>query len=87
MFPTDVPDQEYQVRVGSAVVTADGHTMGKVIAADPLTLTVEKGLLFKRDYLVPRSAINRYDPNGKGTVYLSLTQDQALTSGWEESPD
>jgi hypothetical protein len=73
--------------VGAAVVTADGHNIGKVVAADPLTLAVEKGLLFKRDYLVPRSAINRYDPNGKGTVYLSLTQDQALTSGREQPPD
>jgi hypothetical protein len=82
MFPSDVPEQEYQVRMGSTVVTADGHKLGTVIAVSPEALTVEKGLLFKQDFIVPRSTINRYDPNGDGTVYLTVTQDQALTS-WQ----
>ena len=87
MDSSDVPEQEYQVRVGAQVISADGHNLGTVIAADPLTLTVEKGLLFKQDFLIPRSALNRYDPTGDGTVYLTVTQDQALTSGWENVSD
>ena len=87
MFPTDVPEEEYQVRVGSQVITGDGHKLGKVITVQPTALTVEKGLLFKQNFLIPRSVINRYDPNGDGTVYLTVNQDQAITSGWTDVPD
>ena len=82
MFPSDVPEQEIQVRVGAAVITSDDKKLGKVRAADAATLTVVKGLLSKTDVIVPRHAVTNFDPDGAGTVYLSMTEDQVRTGDW-----
>ena len=32
MITSDIGEQEFQIRIGSKVVTADGHALGKVSA-------------------------------------------------------
>ena len=82
MEPTDVPEQEIQVRVGAAVIAADNKKLGKVRAADAATVTVEKGLLSKTDVVVPRHAITNFVPGGAGTLYLSMTEDEVRAGDW-----
>src|SRR5688572_21592606 len=42
MFPSDAPDQEYEIPVGSTVVTADGHPVGRITAIALEAVTVEQ---------------------------------------------
>jgi hypothetical protein len=86
MITSDIGEQEFQIRIGSKVVTSDGHALGKVSALLPDRFTVEKGLLSKRQTTIPRSAINTYDPDGSGTVYLKATQDDANADNWTVRP-
>ena len=82
MQSSDVPDRQYQVPVGAKVISADDHTMGKVTGSDTEKLTIEQGLLSKTEFLVPRIAISRYDPDEK-IVYLSVSKDDALAYRWD----
>ena len=76
MIAGDVPEQEYQTRIGSKVITADGHMMGTICTQSADRFTVERGRLFKRHCTLPRSAINTYDPAGGGTIYLTAKRDE-----------
>ena len=83
-----------QIREGDAVVTADGASLGHVIAFWPDMITpsyivVEGGLLIHHDWYVPTAAIAAYDPppNGDpGRVTLSATRGDVDASGWNEPP-
>jgi uncharacterized protein (TIGR02271 family) len=73
--------QQWQIREGTDVVGADGDKVGKVVAAEPNYIVVEKGFFFPTDYYIPTSAINNYDGD---KVYLSVTKDEALNQGWDQ---
>jgi uncharacterized protein (TIGR02271 family) len=49
----------------------------------PGYLTVEKGFFFPSDYFIPRQAIQSVQGN---EVYLNVTKDAALHSGWDQVP-
>ena len=83
-----------QIREGDAVVTAEGASLGHVIAFWPDMITpsyivVEGGLIIHHDWYVPATAIAAYDPpaNGDpGRVTLSVTRTDVDASGWHEPP-
>jgi hypothetical protein len=79
MITGDVPEREYQTRIGSKVITADGHTMGTICTQSADRFTVERGRLLKKHCTIPRTAINIYDPAGAGTVYLTAKRDEVST--------
>src|SRR5262249_4526230 len=58
-----------------------GKASGATASADYFTL--EKGLLFPRDYYVPMSAVSRIDPDG---VYLNVAKTDVKNRGWENPP-
>jgi hypothetical protein len=58
-----------------------GKVSGASASADYFTL--EKGMLFPRDYYVPMSAVTRIDPDG---VYLNVAKDDIKNRGWEYPP-
>ena len=66
---------------GNDVISADGEKLGTVAAIRGSYL-----LVFVEDYHVPRNAIARYDEEQEA-VYLNVTRDEALASGWEQEPD
>ena len=49
-------------------------------AAHPTHLAVEKGRLFHHDYRIPLAMVCNDEA---GTVYLSVTEREALAAGWE----
>jgi hypothetical protein len=73
---TSVPEQQYQIRLGAEVITADNKKLGKVRATDDQGLIVEKGRISKTELVIPRRAINSYSPENNGTVYLSATESE-----------
>jgi uncharacterized protein (TIGR02271 family) len=73
--------QQWQIPEGTDVVGADGDKVGKVVAAEPAYIIVEKGFFFPTDYYIPTSAINNFDGD---KVYLSVTKDEALNQGWDQ---
>jgi uncharacterized protein (TIGR02271 family) len=68
---------------GAEVFGADGEKVGTVATVYPGYIVVEKGFFFPTDYYIPRSAIASADAN---RVYLTLTKEAALTSGWDVQP-
>jgi hypothetical protein len=66
-----------------AVFDVSGEKVGKVSGASGDYFTLEKGLLFTRDYYVPMSAVSRIDPDG---VYLTVRKDDVKNRGWENPP-
>jgi hypothetical protein len=58
-----------------------GSVSGASASADYFTL--QKGMLFPRDYYVPMSAVSRIDPDG---VYLNVAKDDIKNRGWENPP-
>src|SRR5215203_2065661 len=68
---------------GAEVFGADGDKVGTVAAVYPGYLVVEKGFFFPTDYYIPLSAVASYDNN---QVYLNLSKDAALQSGWDAQP-
>jgi hypothetical protein len=76
---------QWRFKVGDQVVSADDHKLGKVCQVLPDTthpthLVVEQGRLFRHDYRIPVDAVCNYEA---GTVYLSLTKEEASNAGWE----
>jgi hypothetical protein len=77
-----------------AVVTADGASLGHVIAfwpdmITPTHIVVEGGKLIHHDWYVPATAIAGYVPpaNGDpGRVTLAATRDDVNANGWHEPP-
>jgi uncharacterized protein (TIGR02271 family) len=68
---------------GAEVFGADGDKVGTVAAVYPGYIVVEKGFFFPTDYYIPMSAVASYDND---QVYLNLTKDAALNSGWDAQP-
>jgi len=77
----DRTTQQWQIPVGTDVVGADGDKVGKVVAAEPSYIVVEKGFFFPTDYYIPTSAINTFDGD---RVSLNVTKDEALNQGWDQ---
>ena len=75
-----------RISAGDRVVSSDGKEVGTVAALHRTYLLVEKGVLFLTDYHVPYQAVDRYDAD-EGVVYLNVTGDEALNSGWDQHPD
>jgi len=81
----DTPMTQYQFRAGDDVIAADGDKVGNLADVYGTYLVVEKGFFFPRDYYIPFSTVANYDP-GNGKIYLSVTKDAALNSGWDQKP-
>jgi uncharacterized protein (TIGR02271 family) len=71
------------IMTGAEVFGADGEKVGTVATVYPGYIVVEKGFFFPTDYYIPRNAIASADAN---RVYLTLTKEAALTSGWDVQP-
>jgi uncharacterized protein (TIGR02271 family) len=71
------------VAVGDDVFGSDGEKVGRIAELYPGYLTVEKGFFFPSDYFIPRQAIQSVQGN---EVYLNVTKDAALHSGWDQVP-
>lgn len=75
--------EQHHLHVGADVFGVDGSKIGSVKTWNDHHLVVEKGLLFSTDYYVPFSTVTNYTEE---EVYLSVTKDEALHSGWENEP-
>jgi uncharacterized protein (TIGR02271 family) len=75
-----------QFREGDDVIAADGEKLGSIQNIGANYILVEKGFFFITDYYVPFSAVSTYDADD-GKVYLSVTKDEALNSGWDVAPE
>jgi uncharacterized protein (TIGR02271 family) len=82
----ETPMTQYQFRAGDDVIAADGDKVGSLADIQGNYLVVEKGFFFPRDYYIPFNTVANYDP-GDGKIYLSVTKDAALNSGWDHKPD
>lgn len=79
----DQTTEQFQPAEGMTVFASDGDKVGKVVAAQGNYIVVEKGFFFPKDYYVPRSAIVSQDGEN---IYLSMSKDEALNSGWDREP-
>ena len=79
----DRTSEQWTVREGTDVFSADDQKVGKVVAVQPTYLVVEKGFFFPTDYYIPTSAVANYDGD---KAYLSVTKDEALNQGWDSMP-
>jgi hypothetical protein len=73
-----------QIQVGHDVYGSDGDKIGSIAEVQPTYLVIEKGFFFPTDYYIPVSAINTVTNEG---VYLTVSKDVALNSGWDTIPD
>jgi uncharacterized protein (TIGR02271 family) len=74
--------REYQFHQDDQVYSSDGEKLGKLTAVGPNSLTVEKGWLFPTEYDIPLNAVENYN-EADGAIYLAMTKDEALNSGWD----
>lgn len=81
----DTTTSQYQFREGDDVLGSDGEKVGSVHSIGSNYLVVEKGFFFPTDYYVPFSAVSTYD-EADGKVFLNVTKDDALSSGWDADP-
>jgi len=72
-----------QISVGDEVFGSDGGKVGDVAIVYPAYIVVEKGFFFPTDYSIPYSAIAS---SGGRQIYLNVTKDEALHSGWDVAP-
>jgi uncharacterized protein (TIGR02271 family) len=73
-----------QINIGDDVYGSDGDKVGTVAEVQSSYLVVEKGFFFPTDYYIPTSAVASASD---GQVYLNVTKDAALNSGWDTVPD
>jgi len=76
--------QTAPINPGDEVFGSDGEKVGTVADVQPSYLVVEKGFFFPTDYYIPLSAVTLAEA---GQVYLMVTKDAALNSGWNVVPD
>src|SRR5690349_7482788 len=76
-------NQAADIAIGDEVFGSDGDKVGDVAAVYPAYIIVEKGFFFPTDYYIPRNAIASFDA---GRIYLTITKDAALNSGWDVQP-
>lgn len=69
---------------GDEVFGSDNEKVGTVAEVQPGYLVVEKGFFFPTDYYIPLSSVTLAEA---GRVYLMVTKDAALHSGWDVAPD
>jgi hypothetical protein len=62
------------VREGMTAYSADGKKLGKVIRSFGDTLLIEKGLLFRKDYVVGPEDVDRVEGD---KITLRLTREMA----------
>ncbi len=72
------------IQIGDDVYGSDGEKVGTVAEVQPTYLVVEKGFFFPTDYYIPLSAITQVTD---GQVWLTVSKESALHSGWETIPD
>jgi uncharacterized protein (TIGR02271 family) len=72
-----------QIMVGDDVFGSDAEKLGKVADVSPGFITVEKGFFFPTDYFIPRAVVQ---DTADGQVYLAVSKDEALHSGWDLPP-
>lgn len=70
--------------LGQAVVDREGQYVGKVKARFSRYILVERGALFVKAYYVPHGVISK---NVKGTLQLSVTQEEMRELGFNQVPD
>lgn len=75
--------QMVDVRIGDTVYGSDGEKLGTIAEVYAEYIVVAKELLFPTDYYIPRGAITSA---AAGEVYLNLTREAALASGWDVQP-
>jgi uncharacterized protein (TIGR02271 family) len=75
--------QTGDITVGTEVFGSDGGKVGTVAEVHPQYVVVEKGFFFPTDYFIPTSAIAS---GGDGQIYLNVSKDNALHSGWDTVP-
>jgi hypothetical protein len=70
---------------GTDVYDVNGDKLGTVSGSSASAdyFTLQKGMLFPRDYYVPMSAVSRIDPDG---IYLNVAKDDIKNRGWENPP-
>jgi uncharacterized protein (TIGR02271 family) len=71
------------ITAGTEVFGSDGGKVGTVAEVHPNYIVVEKGFFFPTDYFIPMSAIAS---SGDGQIYLNVSKDNALHSGWDIVP-
>lgn len=76
--------QTAPITAGDEVFGSDGEKVGTVADVQPSYLVVEKGFFFPTDYYIPMSAVTMAEAR---KVYLMVTKDAALQSGWDVVPD
>jgi uncharacterized protein (TIGR02271 family) len=72
-----------RINVGDEVFGSDGGKVGEVAIVYPAYIVVEKGFFFPTDYSIPYSAIAS---SGGRQIFLNVTKDEALNSGWNVAP-
>ena len=72
--------------VGAPVYDMTGEKVGSVSAVNLPNeyFTLEKGVLFTRDFYVPLSAVDRMAPDA---VHLNVDKDQMAYLGWDAQPN
>ncbi|HEX3270790.1 MAG TPA: PRC-barrel domain-containing protein [Ktedonobacterales bacterium] len=72
--------------VGAPVYDTTGEKVGSVSAVNLPNeyFTLEKGVLFTRDFYVPLSAVERMAPDA---VHLNVDKDQMAYLGWDARPN
>ena len=71
---------------GAPVYDSTGMKVGSVSSINLPNeyFTLEKGVLFTRDFYVPLSAVERTEPDA---VYLNVDKDQMAYLGWDARPN
>jgi len=72
-----------RINVGDEVFGSDGGKVGEVAIVYPNYIVVEKGFFFPTDYSIPYNAIAS---SGGRQVFLTVTKEEALNSGWDVAP-
>ena len=72
-----------RINVGDEVFGSDGGKVGEVAIVYPSYIVVEKGFFFPTDYSIPYRAVTS---SGGRQVFLTVTKDEALNSGWDVVP-
>jgi len=75
--------QTGDITSGTEVFGSDGGKVGTVAEVHPSYIVVEKGFFFPTDYFIPASAIAN---SADGQIYLTVSKDEALHSGWDTVP-
>jgi hypothetical protein len=72
------------IEPGWSVFGSDGEKLGEVANIQGDYLIVPKGLLFKTDLYIPRSAISKVEYD---RVHLAMGKDEMEAQGWERPPE